>query len=222
LVLGRSSFVKLYEDHLMAPTSDIEIGRVLRASTTGFAIGCRVGQLSTPAFGSLVKAQPVDSRETIYGLIYNMNIDDDQLIRRLVMAESPRPEAINDQRANRMLPIEMSALAVGYRRNGQLYQGLPPRPPLNLDPVYLCQDQQEVTGFTDRLGYLRLLLRSGDRLPTDQLLVAHIRHTYQQRDYDAAWAQRVVQELIELLRSNYDLLVPTLEALSDALPELTV
>jgi hypothetical protein len=79
-----------------------------------------------------------------------------------------------------------------------------------------------VTGFTDRLGYLRLLLRSGDRLPTDQLLVAHIRHTYQQRDYDAAWAQRVVQELIELLRSNYDLLVPTLEALSDALPELTV
>jgi hypothetical protein len=28
------------------------------------------------------------------------------------------------------------------------------------------------------------------------------------------------QELIELLRSNYDLLIPTLEALSAALPEL--
>ena len=204
----------------MSQPSDNEIGRVLRASTVGFAVGCRVGQLSTPAFGSLVRAQPVDSREIIYGLIYNMNIDDDQLIRRLVMAESPRPEAINDQRANRMLPIEMSVLAVGYRRNGDLYHGIPPRPPLNLDPVYLCDDSAEVTEFTNKLGYLRLLLRSGDKLPTDQLLVAHIRHTYQQRGYDAAWANKVVRELIELLRSNYDLLIPTLEALSDALPEL--
>ena len=51
-----------------------EIGRVLRASTTGFAVGCRVGQLSVPAFGGLVRAQPVDDREAIYGLIYNMKI----------------------------------------------------------------------------------------------------------------------------------------------------
>jgi hypothetical protein len=35
-----------------------------------------------------------------------------------------------------------------------------------------------------------------------------------------AWGTAVTQELIELLRSNYDVLVPTLEALSDALPEL--
>ena len=36
------------------------------------------------------------------------------------------------------------------------------------------------------------------------------------------WATAVTRELIELLRSNYDILVPTLEALSDALPELAV
>lgn len=204
----------------MPPSSNIEIGRVLRASAAGFAVGCRVGQLSAPAFGSLVKAQPVDAREVIYGLIYNINIDDDQLIRRLVMAETPRPEAINDQRNNRMLPIEMSVLAVGYRRNGELYHGIPPRPPLNLDPVYLCHDEAEVVEFTDKLSYLRLLLRGGEGIPIEQLLVAHIRHTYQQRGFDAVWAKRVADELIELLRSNYDLLIPTLEALSDALPEL--
>jgi hypothetical protein len=36
-----------------------EIGRILRASTTGFAIGCQVSKLSIPAFGSLVRAQPL-------------------------------------------------------------------------------------------------------------------------------------------------------------------
>ncbi len=202
---------------------ELEIGRVLRASTVGFSVGCRVNQLSVPGFGSLVKVQPVESRETIYGLIYNINIDDDQLIRRLVMVESPRPEVIEDQRRNRLLPIEMSVLAIGYRLNAQLTYGLPPRPPLNLDPVVICLDPEEVTEFTNNLGYLRLILRAaGSNVPVDQLLVAHINDVYQIRDRDAAWALDAVHELIELLRSNYDILIPTLEALSDAVPELEI
>lgn len=199
----------------------IEIGRVLRASTTGFAVGCRVNQLSTPAFGSLVKAQPVEAREAIYGLIYDINIDDDQLIRRLVMVEEPRPEVIEDQRRNRLLPIEMSVLAVGYRLGGELRYGLPPRPPLNLDPVELCDDVDEVTHFTDRLGYLRLILRAAaSGAPVDQLLVAHITQVRALRRDGDAWAMRVVTEVIELLRGNYEVLIPTLEALSDTLPSL--
>ena len=200
-----------------------QIGRVLRASTTGFAVGCRVGQLQDPAFGGLVKAQPVDDREAIYGLIYNMNIDDDPLVRRLVLAENPPEAVINDQRNNRLLPIEMSVLAVGYRVNGRLQHGLPPRPPLNLDPVELCLEADEIRQFTDKLSYLRLILRTtGSNVPVDQLLVAHIVNIYQLRGQDAEWATAVIEELIELLRSNYDILIPTLEAVSDALPELEV
>ena len=37
-------------------TEPFEIGRVLRASTVGFSVGCRVNQLSVPGFGSLVSA----------------------------------------------------------------------------------------------------------------------------------------------------------------------
>ena len=202
-------------------TSNPEIGRVLRASTVGYAVGCRVSQLTLPAFGSLVKAQPVDTREAIYGLIYDMHIDDDPLVRRLVLAENPRPELINDQRNNRMLPIEMNVLAVGYQLNGTVRYGLPPRPPLNLDPVQLCADPGEVTLFTDNLPYLRLVLRSAEnKVPVDQLLVAHIVNAYQIRGQDTNWVMGVVTELIELLRSNYDVLIPTLEALSEALPNL--
>lgn len=201
----------------------LEIGRVLRANTTGFAVGCRVNQLTAPGFGSLVKAQPAESREVIYGLIYDINIDDDQLIRRLVMVEDPRPEVIEDQRRNRLLPIEMSVLAVGYQSGGELVRNLPPRPPLNLDPVALCQEPAEVRQFTDDLAYLRLILRAADsQIPVAQLLVAHFQDIYRIRGNDAAWVRKAVDELIDLLRSNYDVLIPTLEALSDALQELEI
>lgn len=200
-----------------------QIGRILRASTTGFAVGCRVGQLSQPAFGTLVKAQPVDDREAIYGLIYNMNIDDDQLVRRLVLAENPPTSVIEDQRQNRLLPIEMSVIAIGYEQDGVVVHGLPPRPPLNLDPVELCVNVANVVEFTERLSYLRLILRAvGSAVPVDQLLVAHILDIYRLRGDDAGWATAVTQELIELLRSNYDILIPTLEALSDSLPEILI
>jgi len=198
-------------------------GRVLRASTMGFAVGCRVGQLAAPAFGSLVKAQPVDTREAIYGLIYNMNVDDDPLVRRLVLAEDPPDAVINDQRRNRLLPIEMSVMAVGYSQEGQLFHGLPPRPPLNLDPVYLCLSMTDVRRFTDRLGYLRLILRAiASDVPAESLLVAHIHHVYELRGDDSVWAAAAITELIELLRSNYDVLVPILEALGEALPQLSI
>jgi hypothetical protein len=198
-----------------------QFGRILRASTTGFAVGCRVGQLQHPAFGSLVKAQPVDEREAIYGLIYDMHIDDDPLVRRLVLAENPPESVINDQRNNRLLPIEMSVLAVGYQRNGRIQHSLPPRPPLNLDPVELVTDPADVRAFTNTLGYLRLILRNvGSNVPVDQLLVSHIHTIYQMRGDDDVWLTAVINELIELLRSNYDVLIPTLEALSAALPKL--
>ena len=209
------------EEELFTTRNPTSIGRVLRSSTAGFVIGCRVGQLSVPSFGCLVKAQPVDAGEAVYGLIYNMNVDDDPLERRLVLAESPPEAVVNDQRQNRLLPIEMSVLSIGYTRNGQLYHGLPPRPPLNLDPAYMCLKVDEIIRFTNRLGYLRLILRTVDTpVPVDQLLVAHIQDIYRLRNYDVDWATAVIHELIELLRSNYETLVPVLEAIGEAMPEL--
>ncbi len=202
-------------------STNLEIGRVLRASTLGFAIGCRVQQLQHPAFGSLVKATPVtavDGRELIYGLIYDMHIDDDPLVRRLVLTEKTNSEIIRDQRDNRMLPIEMSVLAVGYQQGDNIRHGLPPRPPLSLDPVTLCRDRDEVIAFSDNLGYLRLILRAADgNVPVDQLLVAHITDMYHLRGDDRDWAMAAIEQLIDLLRANYEMLIPTIEALSETL-----
>ena len=198
-----------------------QVGRVLRASTQGFAIGCQVRQLSGPSFGCLVKAQPVDARDCVYGLIYNMNVDDDPLVRRLILADNQPETVINDQRQNRLLPIEMHVLAVGYRRDRHYYHGLPPRPPLNLDPVLLCLDKTEIIQFTERLGYLRLILRAANLgVPVDQLLVAHLQDVYRLRRFDGDWAMAVIAEVVQLLRNNYETLVPVLEAIAEAMPEL--
>jgi hypothetical protein len=87
----------------------------------------------------------------------------------------------------------------------------------------LVEDTQELLQFTDNLGYLRLILRAeGSRVPVDQLLVAHMHDVYRRRGDDVKWVVSVVRELIELLRSNYEVLIPTLEALSSALPGLNL
>jgi hypothetical protein len=212
----------MIDDRPATDNSESEIGRVLRASSAGYAIGCRVSQLSMPSFGGLVKAQPADQREAVFGIIYDIHIDDDPLVRRLVLAQSPQRATIEDQRANRLLPIEMSVLSVGYRLDGRLRHGLPPRPPLNLDPVFLCQDLDEIRAFTEDPGYLRLIMRAAvDKVPVDQLLVAHIGQVYAQRGQDAAWAVRTIDVLIDALRNDYDVLMPALEALGQALPGLS-
>lgn len=197
----------------------IEIGRVLRANTQGYAFGCRATQLEHPRFGRLVKAHAGDY--CVYGLIYNIDVADDPLVRRLVLSDNLQPEAIDDQRANRMLPVEISVLSLGYQENGTIRHSLPPRPPLNLDPVHLVDNHaSEIADFTDKLTYLRLIMNAATQdLPIDQLLVAHIRDTFALRDNDSVWAQSAIQEVIELLRHSYETLVPTLEALSDSLQD---
>ncbi len=199
-----------------------EIGRILRSSTRGFTFGSREKLLHLPYFGALVKAQ-TNPKECVYGLLYNINVDDDPLVQRLVLSENLKKSVIEDQRSNRLLPVEMSVLAIGQQRAGKTTWGLPPRPPLNLDPVYLVDDVDEIAAVTRSLSYLRLVLGSAESgIPVDQLLVAHIRSVYELRGADDAWALGVIQEIIELLRSNYETLMPTLEALSEALPVLPI
>jgi hypothetical protein len=197
-------------------TQAIPIGRLLRAGTTGFVAGCRVTQPEAPAFGALVKA-PVSAGYDIFGLIHDIHVDDDGLVRQLVTAEGVDESVINDNRLNRNVPLEMSVLAVGYRQDGQIYHLLPPRPPLSLDVILLC-GEEELRQFTSagRFGYFRHVLRSQD-LPVGEVLAAHVQQA--QRAHaalgDPGWSDRATQELITLLRDDYPTLMQVLGALSD-------
>ena len=112
----------------------IEIGRLLRAGTSGFVAGCRVSQVDAPIFGGLVRA-PLGENYNVYGLIYDIRIDDDGIVRQLVTAEKVDANVVADNRINRNVPIEVSVLTVGYQQNGTIRHLLPPRPPLSLDVI---------------------------------------------------------------------------------------
>jgi hypothetical protein len=194
-----------------------EIGRLLRAGTTGFVVGCRTAQIDAPSFGGLVRVA-LDGDYQVYGLIHDIHIDDDGLVRQLVTAEGVDEAIIADNRVNRNVPLEISVLAVGYKLDGKVSHLLPPRPPLSLDVIYLCsaEEMRQFTG-AGRFGYFRHILRAAD-LPVGELLAAHIKQAGEAHAEagDEEWKDRATQELITLLRDDYATLMGVLGALGDA------
>ncbi len=168
---------------------DLRVGRVLRASTRGFVVGCEVMRPDIPAFGSLVRvenrASSVDPLEAdarvrgsaLYGLIYDVSVEDDLFVRHFIGADTPE-EVILGMRENRQVPIEVSVLAVGTGRDpggsgGMVRHCLPAQPPVTLDWLYQCGDA-EVRAFTARFDYFRLVLEARE-VPADELLAANLR-----------------------------------------------
>jgi hypothetical protein len=150
----------------------LNVGRVLRAGTQGFVVGCEVLQPEIPKFGSFVRADGVAPGSAIYGLIYNVSLEDDLFARHFIGADTPE-EVVRDQRVNRQVPIEVSVLAVGCGDGEAILHCLPPQPPVTLDWLYECTGE-EVRAFTSRLDYFQLIL-GARQVPVDELLVASVR-----------------------------------------------
>jgi hypothetical protein len=195
--------------------ASIQIGHLLRAGTSGFVAGCSVSQMEAPSFGALVRA-PIGEDYSVYGLIYDIHIDDDGLVRQLVTAAEVRQKVIADSRVNRIVPVEMSVLAVGYENAEKISHMLPPRPPLSLDVIYLCSDA-EIIRFTHagRFGYFRHILQAKD-IPIGELLAAHIQEVRQKTD-DTGWIEQAAQELITQLRDDYPALMSVLGSLGEVI-----
>lgn len=201
----------------------IEVGRLLRASTTGCVVGCRLSQWGVPSFGAMLRI-PLGGRANyqIFGLIYDIHVDDDGLVRQLATTESVADDVLLDNRNNRNVPLEISVVFVGFCEEGEMLHLLPPRPPLSLDAIFTCTGE-ELCDFTasGRFGYFRHVLRNAE-LPVGELLAAHVRQAAAahavpgQRCSDPAWAENATQELITLLRDDYPTLMSVLGALGDA------
>jgi hypothetical protein len=155
------------------------VGRILRASTTGYDCGTRGSRIDERhIFGAFVKVPISEDYSTFaLGLIYAIRIDDDPLARELVMASMFDNNALLDQRENRMVPVEIGVINVGHTVNGDIIHALPPRPPLSLSEVELC-DSDEICVFTQRFDYFRLVLGASE-VPSDELIAAAIRYAAQ-------------------------------------------
>lgn len=194
--------------------SDYVIGRLLSSSVSSFVAGCRVHEEEIPEFGALVKVGLGD-KLVIYGIIYDISIVDDGVVRQLATAENVHPAAIADQRTNRNVPMEMSIATLGYKREAVSHL-LPPRPALSLDVISLCS-ADEVVEFTGAsFGYLRHLLRNIE-LPVSNLLAAHVQQAAEAHAAmgNDAWGRAAAEELIILLRDDYPVLMDVLGVLGD-------
>ena len=204
------------------PQTDVLVGRLLRANTRACVAGCQPSQ-RFPAFGALVSID-LDESTSAYGLVSDIHIDDDGLVRQLATSPDISEAVIQDNRVNRNVPVELSILFVGHRSAGSISHRLPPRPPLSLDRVRAC-GEGDICAFsgTGQLGYLRFILEAQD-FPAADLLAAHLLQAGRaQRDHgDAAWFAHAVGKVITQLRDDYSRLMPVLEALAEVQRELGI
>jgi hypothetical protein len=199
-------------------TITFPIGWVLRSSTTGFAVGCRVLGPDTPQFGDFVKV-PSGSASHIIGLIYDVRVNDDPAVRQLILTGQLEPETVMDQRENRLVPIEISVLVVGYQQNKLYIHSLPPQPPISLDILEVCTPG-EIVDFTQRLDYLRLILKAG-QIPADELIIASLIQATRLRAQEErrAFLLAAGREMARLLNTDLIRLEGILQQLRLALSE---
>lgn len=204
----------------MVPQESIRVGRLLRSGIQGFAAGFSASQNPIPDFGALVRAE-IDQDFDVYGLVHDINVEDDGIVRQMVTSDQISPRDISDNRANRNVPMEIGVISVGYKKGGHIKHLLPPHIPQSMSNIYLCAPE-EICRFTDagRFGYFRHILRNAD-LPVSEIIAAHFEQTHQAQTAagNAAWADQAIEKLISLLRVDYPALMVVLDALSDVFPD---
>jgi hypothetical protein len=170
-----------------------------------------------PALGSLVKVGLQEERGAVYAVVsYGTTTGLDpgrRVVRR--STESVHDAAIYAEhpQLEKTLRTEFRALLVGYDGpDGRIRQHLPPRPPPLHYSVSDC-DTDEITSFTQRRDYFRLLLDSEGELPSEQLLAAHIREMTGARGGDDEWLAAAARESAALLKGEYDRLMGLLQAI---------
>jgi hypothetical protein len=128
-----------------------------------------------PEFGAFVKVAQGNAPlrgVRITGLIYDVQFVDDPLVRQIITADS-MPEELRQDQSQRLAPIEISVMVVGFVRQGQVYQHLPPQPPETLYEIVTCAPG-EVVAFTQQFTFLRTILNAKDA-PADELAAASLR-----------------------------------------------
>jgi hypothetical protein len=68
---------------------------VLRASLVEFTAGCKLLQQDVPHFGDLIKVR-ANGTFNLFGLIYDVTVQDDPLVRQLILADVLEPELVLD------------------------------------------------------------------------------------------------------------------------------
>lgn len=198
------------------PRTRERIGEVIESSTTSFTAGT-YALLEAPPFGTLVRAQTRVDGMAIYGLVYEIRTGSkDPGGRAIVRGRTYTGRTLYDGEIYQehpdlaeVLQTEFSALTVGFVRDSQIYQYLPPHPPPVHYSVYECSPE-EFARFSTSYEFFRGVLFAS-LMPGDELLAAAIRHAAHTRDDSRGYLVQAGRKIAGLLKDDYDRLSALLE-----------
>ena len=192
------------------------IGRMLSANSRECVVSSLTPQNEIPPFGSMLRIPLGKDQPEIYGIVTDITLEEDGFLRQIAGTADLAEEVIRDARENRNVPIVLRTAFLGYTEGDRVLHLLPPRPPVTLTEIYPCS-AREICEFTRKLGYLRLLM-DVTNLPAGELLAVHLKDTakahVQYGDND--WAQRAVEEVMDLLGGDPAGLIAVMGAIGDA------
>ncbi len=190
------------------------IGEVIETSTVRVWAECdHLNEL--PRLGSVVEVSTTNG-DLILGIVSYCETSGIDSTRRAVRRGSDelRDEEIyrRHPELTRVLRSTFEAVPVAVMHGERVRCVVPPVPP----PLhYSVETATGVTlrRLTDRFDYFPMLSRHTGEVAAEQVMVAHVRETYEQRGHDDAWLERAASEIGRIYAQQYDLLLPVLQAI---------
>jgi hypothetical protein len=156
-------------------TEPVKIGEVIEACSTYYVAQC-YELYQTPALGSLVITK--ESNLDLFGLVCQVSTSGIEPGRRPIARGKDETHEEDIYRANpqlfKLLKSEFNVLVVGFRRDHQVFQYLPPHP-AHLHSFVIPATIDEITRFSRSFNFLNLILKSRLELPLEELVGASLR-----------------------------------------------
>lgn len=185
------------------------VGEIVESSTTEMvAEACTLH--GAPSFGRFVR---VESEVRVVGIVFNVFTHSIEPSRRPTAYGKTEDELRLEQpQIFELLRTEFQALVIGYADETGAVPILPPQPARIHSFVFECSDD-EVRAFTQTDDYLRSILNT-TKIPTDELIVATLRHALRAHGHEREYLVRMGKELSRLLRDDYDRLSAVLRRIA--------
>jgi len=184
-----------------------KIAEIIEASTAQFTAQC-YELYEVPPLGSLVKTGD------IYGIVAYAETAGLEPGRKAIARgkDEANEKAVYESspQLKKLLKSEFSAVVVGYKKDGKIYQYLPPQPARLHSFVYLCQPE-EVDEFSKSFSFLNILINAIIPIPIEELIGASLRQMSQVQKDGRAFLVAGGKELANILSSNIERLKNILE-----------
>lgn len=193
-----------------------KLAEVIETSSTGFTAQC-YDLNAAPPLGSLVKTS-VDGA-TVYAVVAYVSTMSLEPGRKPVARgkDIETEEAIfqANPQLEKLLRCEVAAVIVGHQLDGEVKHYLPPRPARLHGFVYACDDA-EVRAFSQRTGFITLLLSAQANVSAEEMTAAALRRiaTSYKGEERRKFLVAAGRALAQLLSADYNRLKSILERLA--------